>query len=169
MKSLVWDPAGMRATRDDDPAAIVPGRAAGYVLREGKLHRAPMADMSNRLPAGGYLTTVEDLAAFVVAVLENRLVKEETFGQMVTPLKLPSGEMVSYGMGWGCETDPWHSDRYLFHGGSSPGVSGFLAAMPRHRFAVVFLTDLENAPGQARANLAEDVTRLVLGFEARRQ
>ena len=72
------------------------------------------------------------------------------------------------GMGWGCETEPWHEDQYLSHGGSSPGVSGLLVVMPRHRFGVVYVTNLEDIPGQARGDLGEDVTRLVLGFGPRK-
>jgi CubicO group peptidase (beta-lactamase class C family) len=168
MRSRVWDPAGMRATREDDPAAIVPRRAAGYALTDGKLRRARMADMSNRIAAGCFLTTAEDLAAFAVAMIENRLVKPETFRRMTTPLKLPNGDIIEYGMGWGVETELWHDDQYLFHGGSSPGVSGFFAIMPKHRCAVLYLTNLEDIPGQARGDLGEDVTRVVLRFGARK-
>jgi CubicO group peptidase (beta-lactamase class C family) len=57
MRTQVWQRAGMRATRDDDPAALVDRRAAGYVLVDGAVRNAPHVDMSNRMPAGGYLTT----------------------------------------------------------------------------------------------------------------
>jgi len=76
MRAHVWEPAGMVATRDDDPAAIVPNRAAKYTRVEGQLRNAPMIDMSNRLPAGGYLTTVDDLARFAEALLAGRLVNQ---------------------------------------------------------------------------------------------
>jgi CubicO group peptidase (beta-lactamase class C family) len=168
MRSHVWQPAGMMLTRDDDPRAIVPRRASGYAMAGGRVQRARMADMSNRMAAGCYLTTVDDLAKFIVAVLDHRLVSAATFQRMIAPTRVPEGEQPSYGMGWGVETEPWHDDWYVFHGGSSPGVSGALTVMPRHRFAVVFITNLEDIPGQARGDLAEDVTRLVLGFGPRR-
>lgn len=165
MRSLVWDPAGMKSTRDDDPAALVPHRAAGYSLADGKLRRAPFADMSNRMAGGAYLTNVEDLAAFAAAMIGNRIVKAETFQQMLTPTRIPGQEPQSYGMGWGVEIEPWHEDTYAYHGGSSPGVSGFLVLMPKHRASVVYLTNLEDASG--RGELGEDVMRLVLGFKPR--
>jgi CubicO group peptidase (beta-lactamase class C family) len=167
MRTRVWEPAGMKATRDDDPSAIVPNRASGYTRLGGVLQRARIADVSNRLPAGGYLTTVLDLAKFIEAMLADRLLKAETFQRMITPTRLPSGEIVSYGLGWGVEAEPWQGDSYVFHGGSSPGASGMLVLMPRHRFGVIFLTNLEDIPSEARANLAEDITRLVLGFGPR--
>jgi CubicO group peptidase (beta-lactamase class C family) len=157
----------MNATRDDDPAALVPNRAAGYALLDGKLRKARWADVSNRMPAGGYLTTAVDLAHFAEALLDHRLVTSATLERMITPTRLPNGDTLSYGMGWGVETEPWHEDTYASHGGSSPGASGYIALMPRHRFAVAILTNLENVPGQARGDLAEDITRVVLGFPAR--
>ena len=51
---------------------------------------------------------------------------------------------------------------WTFHGGSSPGVSGMLALMPRHRFAVAVLSNLEEMP--ERSELLADVARIVLGF-----
>jgi hypothetical protein len=55
----------------------------------------------------------------------------------------------------------------MFHGGSSPGESGFLVVMPRHRFVVAFLTNLDGVSD--RELLAEDVTRIVLGFGPRKE
>jgi serine beta-lactamase-like protein LACTB len=167
MSTHVWGPSGMKTTRDDDPSAIIPNRAAKYTLANSELRNAPMIDMSNRLPAGGYITTAVDLANFAQAVLDDRLLKRETFQRMIVPTKLPSGERVGYGLGWGLELEPWHDDTYMFHGGSSPGESGFLVVMPRHRFVVAFLTNLDGVSD--RELLAEDVTRIVLGFGPRKE
>lgn len=166
MRTSVWEPAGMSATRDDDPAAIVPNRAAKYTRVAGEIRNAPMIDMSNKMAAGGYLTTIVDLAHFLEAVMNGRLVKPATLQQMITPTRLPSGEAVSYGLGWGVETEQWKSDRWVYHGGSTPGASGLVAMMPNHRFAVAFLTNLDALP--ERNELAEDVARLVLDFGPRK-
>jgi CubicO group peptidase (beta-lactamase class C family) len=164
MRRFIWEPAGMTATRDDDPSALIPQRASGYAIAGGELRKAQMVDMSNRMPAGGYTTTVVDLARFAQAVMANRLVTSATLQRMITPTSLRSGERVGYGLGWGLELEPWHDDAWVVHGGSSPGFSGFVALMPRHRFAAAFLTNLEDLPG--RGELAEGVTRIVLGFDA---
>jgi serine beta-lactamase-like protein LACTB len=166
MRTRVWEPAGMSATRDDDPAAIVPNRAAKYTRADGQVRNAPMIDMSNRLGAGGYVTTVVDLGKFVEALLAGRLVKPATLQRMMTPAKLKSGEAIGYGLGWGMETEEWKNDRWVFHGGSTPGASGLLTVMPAHRFAVAFLTNLDELPD--RGDLAEDIARLVLDFGPRK-
>ena len=164
MRTRVFAPAGMAATRDDDPAAIVAERAANYSLVDGDIRNAPAIDMSNRLAAGGYLTTVVDLARFVEALLAGRLVRPATFESMTRPTVLASGERVPYGFGWGLELEQWHDDDWVFHGGSSPGASGFLAVMARHRFGVVFLANRDGLP--ERSELAAEIARVVLDFGA---
>jgi CubicO group peptidase (beta-lactamase class C family) len=88
-------------------AAIVPNRTAKYTRVDGQLRNAPAIDMSNRLPAGGYLTTASDLGRFIEAVLNDKLVKHATLATMTTPAKLQNGQTVEYGLGWGVETDEW--------------------------------------------------------------
>lgn len=43
--------------------------------------------------------------------------------------------------------------------------AGFIGLMPRHRFAVVFLANLDELP--ERGELAEDITRLILDCKPR--
>lgn len=163
MRTQVWERAAMRATRDDDPAALIDRRASGYVLVDGALRNAQHVDMSNRLPAGGYVTTVDDLARFEAAVLDGTLLKPTTLQRMLVPSVLADGTPVPYGIGWGIELEPWHDDTWAFHGGSSPGVSGMVALMPGHRFGVAILANLEDLPG--RNELVERITRIALGFD----
>ena len=168
MRDHIWLPAEMNTTRDDDPAAIVPNRAAKYMLDANKhLQNAPAIDMSNKMAAGGYLTTINDLGRFAEAVMNGKLVKPETFAMMTTPAKLTNGQAIGYGLGWGVETELWHDDRWTFHGGSTTGASGMVVLMPKHKFAVVFLTNLEELP--ERNELAEDIARLVLDFGPRQK
>ncbi len=164
MRRAVWLPAGMKSIRDDDPSASIPHRAAGYRLLDGKVEKAIPIDMSNRMAAGGFVTTIDDLARFIAAVLSDRLVSHETQEQMFTSATLKNGEKTGYGFGWSMELEEWHDDTWVYHGGSTPGFSGIVTLMPRHRFAVAFLTNMEELPG--RSELAEGVTRIVLGFKA---
>ena len=120
----------MTSTRDDDPSAIILNRARGCALIDGQPRNARMMDMSNRLAAGGFVTTVGDLAKFAAALLNGRLVRSEALRQMMTPARLRNGDLVPYGLGWGLELEEWHSDTWVFHGGSTPGVAGFWRSCP---------------------------------------
>ena len=160
----VFEPAGMHRTRDDDPSALIPRRAAGYLLTEdGELRNSRAVDMSSKLPAGGFITTAEDLARFAIALMDHRLIQAGTFEQMITPVRLRSGEVVGNGLGWGLfPGEDWYGEREAFHGGVTPQVSGTLYLLPDRRFAVAILTNLEGVPG--RTELSAHIARVVLGL-----
>ena len=74
LRPTVLEPAGMTRTRDDSVSAVVPGRARGYELtRGGELVNAPPFDASYKIPGGGIVATAGDLARFVIALQEGRL------------------------------------------------------------------------------------------------
>ena len=162
MREHVFEPAGMRSTRDDDPAALIPRRAEGYLLTEnGELRNSRAVDMSSKLPAGGFITTAEDLARFAIAVMEHRLVQEETFEQMITPVRLRNGEAMGTGLGWGLfPGEEWYGEREVFHGGVTPQVSGMLYLLPDQRFAVAIHMNLEGVSG--RTQLSANIAKVVL-------
>lgn len=164
MHEQVFAPAGMAHTRDDDPNALIPRRAEGYRLTEaGTLLNARAVDMSSKLPAGGFITTAEDLARFAMAVMDHRLVHAETFEQMLTPVRLSNGEVQGFGLGWGLfPGEEWYGEREAFHGGVTPRVSGMLYLLPDRRFAVALFTNLEGVPG--RTELAAHLAQVVLGL-----
>jgi serine beta-lactamase-like protein LACTB len=145
MHHYVFDPAGMRATRQDDPAPIIANRAAGYISIDGSLRNATHVDMSNRMAAGGYLTTASELVAFAAAFIDCKLVTCGTRDLMLTEAKFKNGDSVNYGIGWAIGEDAnGKLDGTASHGGSSPGASGIMYIVPAKRLAVVFMTNLED-------------------------
>ena len=167
VRRTVFQPAGMTRACQDDPSAVVTGRAAGYVRRGGELRVATHVDMSNRLPAGGYLATAPEMAAFAAAFMDGRLVKPETRELMLTEARLADGGTVNYGLGWAiAEDSTGHVTGRALHGGSSPGASGMMYIFPAERIAVVVMSNLEDAPDRAR--LAESIAEIARrGWKAR--
>ncbi len=164
MRKNVFEPAGMTSTRDDDPAAIISRRAKGYLLTDdGALANSRAVDMSSKMPAGGFITTVQDLARFAAAVMKHRIISAQTLDQMLTPVRLQGGEIMPYGLGWALFPDEkWYGEREAFHGGGTPQVSGVLYLLPDRHFAVALLTNLEGVPDRTR--LAAEIARVVLGL-----
>jgi len=162
MTRVVFEPSGMRSTRDDDPATIIPGRARGY-RREpnGELRNSYWVDMSSKLPAGGYITTVEDLARFAIALLRGTIIREETWKRMMVPPTGPDGKPLDsgYGLGWGVDAGVRGPE--LYHGGQTPQVSGMLEILPDRRFAVAMLMNLEGVSD--RRELTRAIAEIVLG------
>jgi CubicO group peptidase (beta-lactamase class C family) len=159
LRRTVFEPAGMLHACQDDPSAIVPNRAAGYVRRGGELRVATHVDMSNRLPAGGCLASAPEMAAFEAAFMDGRLVRPETRDLMLTEARLSRGGTVNYGLGWAIvEDSTGHVTGRALHGGSSPGASGMMFIIPAERIGVVIMTNLEDAP--ERAALAESLAEI---------
>ena len=165
MRSHVFEPAAMQATRDDDPAAIIARRANGYIHTEkGELRNSRRVDMSSKMPAGGFITTAEDLARFAAALIDHRLVRGETLEAMRTAPTLRNGELTTYGLGWRVSDpeDLWYGEREMLHGGGTPQVSGILYLLPERRFAVALLMNLEAVSD--RTELAATIAKEVLNL-----
>lgn len=168
LRENIFAPTGMSSTRVDDPYSIIPNRAAGYQSeKEGGLRNAPFVDMSNKVPAGGYITTAEDLARFAIAFMDHSLVSDSTERLMLTPQTTSDGRTIPYGLGWGLfPGEDWYGEKEAFHGGVTPGVSGVLYLLPDRNFAVVMLMNLQGVPG--RTGLSADIAKTVLDLRAPR-
>ncbi len=86
MRKLVFEPANMHYTIEDDTWTIIKNRASGYHL-EGKdpIRRADMRDVSENLPAGGHLSTAADLVRFAQAFASKKFFPSATIELMSTP------------------------------------------------------------------------------------
>ena len=162
VRANIFEKAGMRHTRNDDPSAVIPGRARGYVLTEGgELRNSRHVDMSNKLPARGFVTTAGDLARFAAAFMGDELVSAETRREMLEPGRTGEGEVVAYGLGWGLMPDEdWYGHQEAFHGGGTPQVAGMLYLLPDAGFAVAILMNREGV--QDRLGTAAKIARIVL-------
>jgi CubicO group peptidase (beta-lactamase class C family) len=144
LRENIIKPAGMTRTFVDDVYSIIPNRARGYRKTEkGEIQNAPLHDTSIKVPGGGLVTTAEDLAKFAIAVNTNQLVKPETLAQMWTKPKTSDGRDQDYAMGF------LINDRdgllRVFNDGSQAGTRTYLFLMPKQKFAVALMTNLERA------------------------
>lgn len=144
LRENIFKLAGMTRTFVDDVYAIIPNRARGYRKTEkGEVTNAPFHDTSVKIPGGGLVTTVEDLAKFAVAVNTNRLVKPETLAQMWTKPKTGDGKEQGYAMGF--LIDDKDGSLKVFNDGGQAGTRTYLFLMPKEKFAVALMTNLQNA------------------------
>jgi serine beta-lactamase-like protein LACTB, mitochondrial len=153
MRDLVFEPAGMTTITEDDVLAIVPGRVAGYSRRsDGTLVRASFRDVSENLPAGGWLSTTTDLVRFAAAFQSGKLVREMTRDQMVAhpaladgaPTPNPFGDPKYY-YGLGIMVGPDGGQTAWFHTGGQSGASALLFWFPDKRVAVALLTNRDGS------------------------
>lgn len=141
----LFKPAAMERARADSVADIIPNRAQGYRLTDkGVLINSPLADNSYKIPGGGFVSTVEDLARFAVALQTNKLLKPETLELMYAPQRTKDGKETGYGLGWGVGKRPT-GERTVGHSGGQQRVSTFLHMQPEQNLAVVIMSNLEGA------------------------
>jgi CubicO group peptidase (beta-lactamase class C family) len=169
MREHVFRPAGMQHTYVDDLYAIILNRARGNTPRvfgvlDGNYRNPVLMDSSYKIPGGGFVSTAEDLARFAIAVQNGVLIKPETFAQMSKAQKTRDGRETGYGYGWyvgaggGFATDP----EAIWHGGVQPGFTSDLVLLPKNRFAVAILTNLEAGGRLELGRLAKQIADIVL-------
>ena len=161
MRKSIFEPAGMTQTRDDDPRAIIPNRARGYVVEAGELKNSRWSDMSSKMAAGGWLTTAPDLIRFMNAWMAARFVSPGTMKTMLEPYKLRSGTIDNFGLGW--FIDDYHGTNAGLYGGGTAQVSALVFFVPEKQLAVAGMFNLEGIPGPERIALGEAIADVLLG------
>jgi CubicO group peptidase (beta-lactamase class C family) len=161
MRKAIFEPAGMTHTRDDDPRAIIPNRARGYVIEDGELKNSRWSDMSSKMAAGGWITTAPDLIRFMNAWMAGRLVSQATMKQMLDPYQLLKGTIDNFGLGW--FFDDYHGIKAGLYGGGTAQVAGVVFFVPERQIAISGLFNLEGIPGPERIALAEAIADVILG------
>lgn len=140
----VFKPAGTRTLQVDDSDAIIRHRAQGYRRGpDGQLLNSRPADTSNKVPGGGMCGTVDDLARFAIAVLDDRLVRPETRAAMFEPQRTRDGQVLTYGLGWNVVDRGGR--REVWHGGGQQRISTMLYMRPDNRVVIALMTNLEGA------------------------
>ena len=142
----IFKPAGMTSTHPLN-TKTPPDRARGYAdndtLKEADYRRA-------LLPAGGFLSTVIDLAKFDALLERDGFLTEATRRQMWTPVTLNNGTTYPYGLGW--ELDAQGSvkgRRVVRHGGSVIGFRSEFARFVDDRLTIILLMNLHDVDWQS--------------------
>ena len=168
LREHVFKPAGMQHTQADDIYALIPNRARGYTPNvyakfDGNVHNALLMDSSYKLPGGGWVSTAEDLARFAIACESDLLLKRMTFEQMTRSQKTRDGRETGYGYGWYIDRrEGRQADDSVWHGGVQPGFTSDLWLLPKKRFALVLLANLEGGGRLGLATLGNEIAEIVL-------
>lgn len=164
LRENVYKPAGMSQTQVDDFYVIIPNRAEGYGrFEDGGLRNAALMDSSYKIPGGGLVSTAEDLARFAINVQNGTLIKQATFAQMTKSQQTRDGRETNYGFGWFVDMrEGRQPDGSFWHGGVQPGYTSDLWLLPKKRFALVILTNLEGGGRLGLGLLANQIYDVVV-------
>ena len=102
LQERIFRPLGMSATQIISEADIVPNRASGYELLKGEIKNQKWVSATLNTTAGWCV--VYERGGFgemgCRTVRGRRLLKQASFEQMWTPVKLKDGKTYPYGFGW---------------------------------------------------------------------
>lgn len=158
IEDLIFKPLGMNHTVKDDTWEIIKNRAAGYRLQRGKpIRRADFRDVSENLPAGGHLSTAEDLVRFAHAFTNQVLVSKKDIALMTTPYytkeiprtkvtwrdAIPSKEKYGYGV----MLFPDENRLRYGHTGRQAGGSSIVMVNPEKKITIAILTNVKGWNG----------------------
>jgi serine beta-lactamase-like protein LACTB, mitochondrial len=139
MREAVVTPAAMRETT----LATAPpsARATFYEVKDsGGVRAAPPVDLSDRLPAGGFLSTANDLARFGIALIDGTLLDRHTIDMMFRSQRTSAGDETGYGLGF--EVHPSPFGLFVGHTGAVAGGTAALLIHVRSGTVLALTTNL---------------------------
>lgn len=98
---------------------------------------SPLRDL-HASPAGGVVSTTEDIAKFLTALSNGALIRRATLEEFLLPRADPSGAPGNYGYGFNVRIGP---PLRVGHGGGAPGVNAEIAYYPDTRWQLVALSN----------------------------
>jgi tetratricopeptide (TPR) repeat protein len=142
MRKNIWDPFGMKNTRLDDPAAVIPNRAHGYRLVDGEIRNSEFVDVSSRFGAGGTRSTVPDILKFAKELASGKILPSKTVDVMFTSMITNDQHFSDYGMGWGMLTI---NGRFaVAHTGSQAETRTVIYLFPADHYAIAAFCNQED-------------------------
>jgi CubicO group peptidase (beta-lactamase class C family) len=144
----IFRPAGMISTYPVNTGALLPNRARGYAGND-----TPLKEAEHRralLPAGGFLSTVADLAKWDALLDRDGFLTEATRREMWTPVTLNNGTTYPYGLGWELDGQgAVRGRRVVRHGGSVMGFRSEFARFVDDRVTIIVLMNQHDVDWQA--------------------
>ena len=144
LRDRVFKPLGMDSARLIDEAAIVPHRAAGYHLVQGKIANQDwVAPEQNTTADGSLYLSIKDMIAWDRGLRAGAILTAASWRQVYTPVTLSSGNTYPYGFAW----DVYDSagQEVHAHSGGVPGFATYIVRFLGDDLSVIVLTNLEDA------------------------
>jgi serine beta-lactamase-like protein LACTB, mitochondrial len=161
VRENVFKPARMEHTQADDFFAVIPHRTRWYHKdKAGVVRNAGVLDSSYKIPGGGLISSVDDMASFEAAILADKLVQRSTRDLMWSTPKPTEGKPSHYALGW-FVTEKFGL-RTAGHTGGQQGTDTAFLMAPERRAGVVVLANMDNVNTNL---LADEILKIVLDLK----
>ena len=154
----VFDPLGMKTVLDSDSSALPPGAPSRYHRYGlGPARPAPKEAKGWMFAAGELAMTASDLAKWDISMIDQAILKPQSYQEMERAELLKNGASTQYGLGVGVSLV--NSRRVLAHGGEVSGFTAENLVYPDDRAAVIVLTNMD--ANRAAVNLAKKIGEII--------
>lgn len=147
----IFDQLGMKNSYYANSYKIIPNRANGYQLYEGKYENAEYMSTTIPYAAGSLMSTIDDMFLWNKAIHNNTLISENSKRMAFTNYTLNNGKHAYYGYGWAINEMAGLTT--LEHTG---GINGFTTSgiyIPDSNLYLIVLTNLDDGIGAEIHNL----------------
>jgi CubicO group peptidase (beta-lactamase class C family) len=146
MQTNIFDKAEMTNTGVEKFGVKVENASELYTRNngKGKAKAAKENNLSNRIPAGGFYTTLGDLLKFGNAVINSAFVNDSTLSLMREHHSLEK-ENNAYGFGWFLYSKKPNEGAVIGHPGAQTGNTSFLFIVPSKKAVSVILANTSRA------------------------
>lgn len=147
LSDRIFTPLGMKSVMNIDQNRLTETDATGYFRYAlGPLRPAPKEGKGWLFAAGELAMPAQDLARWNIGMIEQRLLKPESYRQMQTEVRLKNGQGTNYGLG--VDVGSLLGHRIVAHSGEVSGFTAQNVVFPDDKAAITVLTN-EDAAGAA--------------------
>ena len=139
MRDEFFAPLGLRRTRYDPHPDDGGDWAVPHMVEDGKAVHAKSIAWANAFAGGGLSSTASDLAAWMQALAGGKAVSPESYRQMTTVQKLNDGTPTGYGLY--LYVRDHHGHPVVFHTGTGPGCSAWVANYPEDHLVIAVMSN----------------------------
>lgn len=136
-------PLGLTHTFPCDDQQLIRHRARGYTKSAGVLVNAPYISIGPPKGGGNLCSTASDLARWTQALMGGRVMRAQSYRQMIEPGKLTDGREIAYGLGLFVSVVGGRSS--IFHGGGIVGFTSYVGIYSDEDLIIVGLTNSDSA------------------------
>lgn len=155
-RKRLWLRAGMKSTRINRWNDVIPLRVRGYVWQDGAQRHPDFEDDSWPWAGGGCVSSLDDLAAWMMALESGHMISAASLKRLWSPIRLSGVGLYPFGLDW--FLSDLRGRPRIFRTGQIGGFSAVIARYPQSDLDVIVLC---NEDGIETPRIASGIAGLV--------